>query len=130
MCLSPGMCPTGKSKARRPNALSSPLAKNILIFRIGKSAVYSRRLVPMRGALAIVTNAGRDAVDAGGATDERIELSWRTAKTWGPDAPTLASSLRINPRNDGGKKADHRGEHGISRKPSRAGMPGDSGGSL
>jgi hypothetical protein len=33
----------------------------------------------------------------------------RTAKTCGPDAPTLASSLRINPRNDGGKKADHRG---------------------
>ena len=78
----------------------------------------------MRGALAIVTNAGRDAVDAGGATDERIELSWRTAKTCGPDAPTLASSLRINPRNDGGKKAGRRGEHGISRKPLRAGMSG------
>jgi hypothetical protein len=84
----------------------------------------------MRGALAIVTNAGRDAVDAGGATDERIELSWRMAKTCGPDTPTLVSSLRSDPHNDGGKKADHRGEHGISRKPSRAGMPGDSGGSL
>src|ERR1700726_2310368 len=49
----------------------------------------------------------------------------RTAKTCGPDAPTLASSLRINPHNDGGKKADHRVEHGISRKPLRAGMSGD-----
>src|ERR1700731_3305664 len=48
----------------------------------------------------------------------------RTAKTCGPDTPTLVSSLRINPRNDGGKKADHRGEHGISRKPLRAGMSG------
>src|SRR6201996_8956088 len=48
----------------------------------------------------------------------------RTAKTCGPDTPTLVSSWRINPRNDGGKKADHRGEHGISRKPLRAGMSG------
>src|SRR6202035_4394949 len=43
----------------------------------------------------------------------------RTAKTCGPDASTLASSWRINPHNDGGNKADHRGEHGISRKPLR-----------
>ena len=79
----------------------------------------------MRGALAIVTNAGRDAVDAGGATDERIELSWRTAKTCGPDASTPASSLRKASRpdrarmnqvsaDDGDKKADHRGERDIS----------------
>src|SRR6202030_4534676 len=43
----------------------------------------------------------------------------RTAKTCGPDASVPASSWRINPHNDGGKKADHRGEHGISRKPLR-----------
>src|SRR6201996_8449084 len=42
----------------------------------------------------------------------------------GPDTPTLVSSWRSDPRNDGGKKADHRGEHGISRKPLRAGMSG------
>jgi hypothetical protein len=30
---------------------------------------------PDRGALAIVTNAGRDAVDAGGATDESTDLA-------------------------------------------------------
>src|SRR3984893_18827673 len=77
----------------------------------------------MRGALAIVTNAGRDGLDAGGATDERTD--GRTAKTCGPDAPTLASSWRINPHNDGGKKADHRGERGISRKPLPAGLSGD-----
>jgi hypothetical protein len=33
---------------------------------------------------------GRDAVDANHATDERV--CWRTAKSCGPDAPTLASS--------------------------------------
>jgi|GraSoi2013_115cm_1033766.scaffolds.fasta_scaffold148000_2 hypothetical protein len=43
------------------------------------------------GRLAIVTDAGRDAVDAGGAKDESADL--RTAKSCGPDAPTLASSF-------------------------------------
>jgi hypothetical protein len=47
---------------------------------------------PTEGRLAIVTNAGRDAVDADGAADER-RLRW-TAKSCGPDAPTLASSWR------------------------------------
>jgi hypothetical protein len=39
----------------------------------------------------IVTNAGWDAVDAGGAADESTGL--RTAKSCGPDASTPASSL-------------------------------------
>jgi len=38
----------------------------------------------------IVANAGRDAMDASGAKDEGADL--RTAKSCGPDAPTLASS--------------------------------------
>jgi hypothetical protein len=38
----------------------------------------------------IVTNVGRDAVDAMAHDDERRLL--RTAKSCGPDAPTLASS--------------------------------------
>jgi hypothetical protein len=50
------------------------------------------RAVPsLRGALAIVTDAGRDAVDAGGAKDEGADL--RTAKSCGSDASTPASSL-------------------------------------
>src|SRR3954454_14660238 len=44
------------------------------------------------GRLAIVTNAGRDAVDADGAADEQHVR--RTAKSCGSDAPTLASSWR------------------------------------
>jgi hypothetical protein len=47
---------------------------------------------PARGALAIVTNARWDAVDAMAATDERGLL--RTAKSCGPDAAVLASSSR------------------------------------
>ena len=50
-----------------------------------------RRPTPLEGRIAIVTDAGRDAVDASGATDERADL--RTAKSCGPDASTLASSL-------------------------------------
>jgi hypothetical protein len=46
---------------------------------------------PPRGALAIVTDAGRDAMDADGVTDENTRL--RTAKSCGPDASTLVSSF-------------------------------------
>jgi hypothetical protein len=48
----------------------------------------SRRLVPVEGRIAIVTDAGRDAM---AAQDGRGKS--RTAKSCGPDAPTLASSF-------------------------------------
>jgi hypothetical protein len=56
----------------------------------------------------------RDAMDAGGATDERANL--RTAKSCGPDAPTLASSWRkAFPPATVANKPGHRGEREISR---------------
>jgi hypothetical protein len=75
-----------------------------------------RRPVPLsEGRLAIVTNAGRDAVDAGGALDEGAGM--RTAKSCGPDAPTLASSSRgiVFRESEGGKKARSPGR--ARRKP-------------
>src|SRR5229473_3250708 len=63
----------------------------------------------------------------------------RTAKSCGPDAPTLASSSRrlvgptgrgqnLNPLDDGGKRARSPGRaRHKPLKPLRAGMPGDSG---
>jgi hypothetical protein len=79
---------------------------------------------PHEGRIAIVTDAGWDAVDAGGATDE--SACRRTAKSCGPDASTPASSRRENiPPATVTRKPDRRGEHEISRKPLRAGMPGD-----
>jgi len=45
----------------------------------------------LKGRIAIVTSAGRDAVDASGASDESA-CSLRTAKPCGPDASRLASS--------------------------------------
>jgi hypothetical protein len=74
----------------------------------------SRRPAPPKGRIAVVTDAGRDAVDAGGASDEgaysafaKASADWyfspakplaqtgrRTAKPCGPGTPTLVSSLR------------------------------------
>src|SRR5207237_1836117 len=72
---------------------------------------------PERAALAIVTNVGRDAVDALASQDERGLR--RAAKPSGPDAPTLASSWRSDPQAMVAIKPGHQGERGISRKPLR-----------
>src|SRR3954469_7400945 len=68
---------------------------------------------PTRGAIAIVTNARWDAVDARAATDER-GLS-RTAKSCGPDARCWRQ-VRGEPRllaGDGGKRARLTGESAL-----------------
>jgi hypothetical protein len=57
-------CPTGKSVRLSTFFLSSPFCKNILIFRRRKSVYIRGHPVPLEGRLAIVTDAGRDAVDA------------------------------------------------------------------
>ena len=74
-----------------------------------KSAIHPMPSRPTEGRLAIVTDAGRDAMDASGATDEGAIL-W-TAKSCGPDIPTLVSSSRKEIfAGDGGKKARLAGE--------------------
>jgi hypothetical protein len=64
-------------------------------------------------------------VDAGGAEDEGADL--RTAKSCGPDTPTLVSSWWSDPSATVARKPGHRGERDISRKTIARGMPGDSG---
>jgi hypothetical protein len=54
------ICPTGCPG----DFVSSPFCKNILVFRKRKSVYIHRRLVPLEGRIAVVTDAGRDAVDA------------------------------------------------------------------
>jgi hypothetical protein len=80
----------------------------------------------MQGRIAIVTDAGRNAVDAGGALTNALVL--RTAKSCGPDASMVGVKsvmmLRITPATVT-KKPDHRGARRKPLKPSRAGMPGD-----
>jgi hypothetical protein len=81
---------------------------------------------PTEGRIAIVTDAGRDAMDASGAADEGACL--RTAKACGPDIPTLISSLADFIRAATvARKPGHRGERAISRKAIARGMPGESG---
>jgi hypothetical protein len=58
---------TGKSGRFQVFRLSSPFCKNISVFPKSKSAYMIGRPTPTRGALAIVIDAGRDAVDAGSA---------------------------------------------------------------
>jgi len=55
--------PSGKSPRSR-QTLSSPFAKNILLSFLPKSPACLEPSRPSEGRLAIVTNAGRDAVDA------------------------------------------------------------------
>jgi hypothetical protein len=79
---------------------------------------------PTEGRLAIVTNAGRDAVDAEGADNERHLR--RTAKSCGPGAPTLAFKLvKEISLATVANKPGHRGEHEISVKTIARGMPGE-----
>ena len=76
----------------------------------------------MRGALANVTNARWDAVDADGARRTR---RMRTAKSCGSDVAVLA--LRSGEAkllwDNGGKRAVLRGEHEVSRKAIAQGRP-------
>jgi hypothetical protein len=80
--------------------------------------------------------AGRASV-CGRSTARGREMLQRTAKSCGPDAPTLASSSRrfVGPTgrrqtifaDDGAKEPGHRGARRKLLKPLRAGTPGDSG---
>jgi hypothetical protein len=74
----------------------------------GPNQHYSDGVPPHRGALRNVINAGRDAVDALVSQDER---RWRrTAKSCGPDPPTLGSSWRKQFRRRRWQKSPVTGE--------------------
>ena len=70
--------PDGQISDSAVICLSSPLCKNILIFRNPNHCYISRRPVPPEGRFAIVTNVARDAVDAGGASDEGASCGRRS----------------------------------------------------
>jgi hypothetical protein len=69
----PGGPVCGKGKISRDFKLICPVQspwQNIPLVTSGKSTVRLAASCPERGALRNVINAGRDAVDAGGALDE------------------------------------------------------------
>src|SRR5260370_1523503 len=51
--------------------LSSPVCKNISVPAYPKSNLYRSRPTPLEGRIAIVTDAGRDAVDAAASGTQR-----------------------------------------------------------
>jgi hypothetical protein len=85
-----------------------PLCKKYFCSRATQITSKSPLSRPTEGRFAVVTDAGRDAVDAGGAADESAGL--RTAKSCGPDAPTLAFKLVEVSTDDGDKKSPVTGE--------------------
>jgi hypothetical protein len=92
------ICPSGF----RRGGLSSPSRKNILFFRSANHLYISRHSVPLKGALAIVTTRGGDAVDADGTPDEGIGCGRRRRVVLTPQ--WLASSWRKS-ASDGVNKA-------------------------
>jgi hypothetical protein len=135
--------------------VSSPIFKNISVFMHPKSDLELIPSHPERGAYhdrhetrggmrwtrqrfardGIAGQVERLVSDQQHADERRL---LRTAKSCGPDAPTLASSLRsrVGPTglrqnisaDDGGNKARSPGRaRRKPLKPLRAGMPGDSG---
>ena len=103
-----------------------PLAKIFLFSRNQITSTFTPSR-PTKGRCATSRNAGRDAVDAGGAGDEASSCGR-------PSRVVLAPRRRCqvgggNPAGDGDKKARSPGRaRNRPLTPSRAGMPGDSGG--
>src|SRR5712691_9424846 len=101
--------------------------KNILLNNSGNQNYNSAVSRPTRGAF----RDRHKTLDAGcdGRFGVRCELSRRTktpkrtAKSCGPGAATLASSLWSYPQVTVAKKPAHRGEHEVSRKAIAQGMP-------
>ena len=76
--------------------------------------------------MIVTTRGARDVMDAlaSGTVFVPDETPRRTAKSCGPDAAMLASSLWSNPQVTVANKPAHRGEHEVSRKPIARGKPG------
>jgi hypothetical protein len=72
-------------------ALSSPLQKNIWLCSSGKSSLQARPVLSQERGVA--QRHQRGAGCGGRGLHHRRTMQTRTAKTCGPDTPTLVSSL-------------------------------------
>ena len=86
------ICPSGKSAVVREN-LSSPPRENIPLGPSGKSSLQVRASRLDKRGVRVVTNVGCGMRWTQVAAQDERRYS-RTAKSCGPDAPTLASSWR------------------------------------
>jgi hypothetical protein len=103
--------PVGQITPAREN-LSSPRAKNISLFQKPESVVMFAPSRPDKRDVRVVTNVGRDAVDAGSvarraapAADGEVVWSWR------PDAGAKFSQEAILAKVMGAKEPGPRGDH-------------------
>jgi len=84
-------------------ACPAPFAKIFCFAHDPNQFTDSRRPVPQEGRLAIVTNAGRDAVDVGSARDERgLPAYGEVVSFWRPNAGVKSA---IRSAGDGVKQA-------------------------
>jgi hypothetical protein len=104
--------------------LSSPICKNISILHAAKSLHKRRRLAPVEGRIAIVTDVGSEmrwtrrrarTKRAVRGRPSRVVLTPRRRRQIGNDAcASLVAMLRIAPMTVT-RKPDRRGEHEVSR---------------
>ena len=84
-------------------------ARKIFRFRFSEACAYHPRILARQeGRIASrhERGTGCDGRESGAREFSCGRTAfWRTAKSCGPDTPTLVSSLRINSAGDGGKKA-------------------------
>jgi hypothetical protein len=104
---------TGKSAKTCP----APFAKIFWFSEEANHLYIPRCPAPLGGATRDRHGRGAGCGGRGGAFDEQRRM--RTAKTCGPDTPTLVSSSRQGARATVARKPGHRGERVISRKPLR-----------
>jgi hypothetical protein len=140
--------PDGQISLRDKN-LSTPFAKNISLSPSGKSVLPARPVLSRQeGRIAIVTNAGWDAVDAAALARRFVRRAvsvsecrragrtalLRTAKPCGPgtrcwcqvregEAARPGRPFAVNLRTTVTRRTRRRGERGISRQPIAQGMP-------
>jgi hypothetical protein len=112
--------PTGKSGPSSDFGFSfvQSLLQKYFCFAETKSRLYSPCPVPLEGRFAIVTNAGRDAVDADGASDEGTRCGRRSRVVLTPRRWCQVRGRQLS-RMTVAKEPVHRGERAISRKPLR-----------
>ncbi len=104
--------------------MSSPGIEKYFAFPEVRRVAYDRHPVPTRGALAIVTNAGRGCDGRGGALDERHHAR---RSLLGEDGCCVRQRrVVLTPRcwrRRWQQCKAHRGDHVISRKAIAQGMP-------
>jgi len=106
--------PTGQIRKN----LSSPLCKNILIFRVANQSIASSRPAPPEGRSRSSRTWGGMRWTPGARQTKRARGGRRRRVVLAPRCWCQVPGKQAS-RGDGGKKAVRREEHVISRKPSR-----------